>query len=141
MGPSLLVQCDNAIDLSRTLVRQWLTRFMFKGEHDAEGKADAVAQYLGQHSNFKSHGRCVRLETLTGRNLGLKLSSLRTDRDLYQKVWSLYCGLDVIFAASLIFKIFYSSKDQGLARAQAVQQFFVPQGMPAPPGGLPPSPR
>ncbi len=32
MGPSLLVQCDNAIALSKTLVKQWLTRFMFEGE-------------------------------------------------------------------------------------------------------------
>jgi hypothetical protein len=64
MGPSLLVQCDNAINLSKELVRQWLTRFMFKGDPDAATKAEAVAAFLGQHSNFKSHGRRIRIEDL-----------------------------------------------------------------------------
>jgi hypothetical protein len=56
MGPSLLVQCDNAIELSKTLVRQWLSRYMFDGDSESEKKANEVTEYLGAHSNFKSHG-------------------------------------------------------------------------------------
>src|SRR5271155_4796595 len=50
MGPSLLVQCDNAVELSKTLVCQWLTRFMFRDDPEAATKAAAVASFLGQHS-------------------------------------------------------------------------------------------
>jgi hypothetical protein len=139
MGPSLLVQCDNAIDLSKTLVKQWLTRFMFKGEPNSEAMADAVAEYLGQHSNFNSHGRCIRMSALLQRNLGLKISSLRTDGDLHNKVWALYCGLDVLFSMSGSLKLFYNSNDDGLIRAQAVQQLLVPGAGPKGPGGQPPN--
>ncbi|MGA2267447.1 MAG: serine protease [Bryobacteraceae bacterium] len=141
MGPSLLVQCDDAINLSKTLVKQWLTRFMFKGDSDAEAKADAVAEYLGQHSNFKSHGRCIRLRALLEKNFGLKISSLRSNREFHQKVWGLYCGIDAVFAASGIFKVFYNSNDQALVRAQTVPQIIIPSGMPLPPGVRPPNVR
>lgn len=133
MGPSLLVQCDNAIALSKTLVKQWLTRFMFEGDTEAEEKASAVADYLGQHSNFKSHGRCIRLADLTAKNLGLKLSLLNGDPGLQTKVWATYCALDVIFAGTGIFKLFFNSNEQALVRAHSGQQFLVPsRGIPQP---------
>jgi hypothetical protein len=141
MGPSLLVQCDDAINLSKTLVKQWLTRFMFRGEPDAEARADAVAEYLGQHSNFKSHGRCIRLAALSESQLGLKISSLRSDRQLHEKVWGLYCGIDAVFSASGIYKIFYNSKDQAVVRMQVFQQISIPLGAPVPPGIQPPKTR
>ncbi len=117
MGPSLLVQCDNAIELSRTLVRQWLTRFMFNGDPDAAQKAEAVASFLGQHSNFKSHARGVRLKDLQA--LGLKVESIRTSPDLYKKVWEVYCAVDVVLASTGIFKLFFNSHEDALVRAQA----------------------
>lgn len=125
MGPSLLVQCDNAITLSKTLVQQWLTRFMFAGDANVQTKAKAVADYLGQHSNFKSHGRCIRRSDLVAQNLGLKLTELEGDKDLYDKVWAVYCGLDVVFGATGIYKMFYNSDDQAMIRAQAVQQVLA----------------
>jgi hypothetical protein len=128
MGPSLLVQCDNAITLSKTLVKQWLTRFMFKGQPEAESKADTVAEYLSQHSTFKSHARCIRLADLRANNLSLKVSSLRENREFHEKVWRLYCAIDVVFNTSGIYKLFYNSNDDALARVQTVQaiQALVP---------------
>lgn len=124
MGPSMLIQCDSAIELSKTLVRQWLTRFMFSGDPEGERKADAVASFLGQHSNFKSHARCIRLKELQERNFGLKVFSARTPNELHRKIWDVYCAIDVIFAGSGIFKIFYNSKEEGMVRA--VQPAFAP---------------
>lgn len=116
MGPSMLIQCDNAIELSKALVRQWLTRFMFSGDPDATEKADAIASYLGQHASFKSHGRCIRLKQLEEQNLGLKVTSARTSAELHRKIWDVYCAIDVIFAATPIFKLFYNSKEDSIAR-------------------------
>lgn len=127
MGPSLLVQCDNAIDLSTTLVRQWLTRFMFKGDSDAGHKADAIAKFLGQHSSFKSHGRCIRLRQLQDQGLGLKISSTRAQPDLHRKIMDVYAAIDVIFASTGAFKIFFNSKEDSLLRA--LQQFGLPPGI------------
>jgi hypothetical protein len=127
MGPSLLVQCDNAIALSKLLVKQWLIRFMFRDDENAEAKATAVADYLSQHSNFKSHGRGVRHSDLAAKNLSLKIYDLDAgDKELQRKIWAIYCAVDVIFGATGIYKLFYNSADHALIRAQAVQQLFVP---------------
>jgi hypothetical protein len=123
MGPSMLVQCDNAIALSKTLVAQWLKRFMFHGDADAETKAELIADYLSQHSTFKSHGRCIRLSDFNAKNFGLKVNNMDNDQKFKEKVWALYCAIDVIFAATGIYKLFYNSKDQALVRAQAPQGF------------------
>lgn len=123
MGPSLLVQSDNAIALSKTLVARWLKRFMFAGDPAADTKSAAIADYLSQHSAFKSHSRCIRLEDLTSANLGLKISSLESDKDFKNKVWALYCAIDVVFAGTGIYKLFYNSRDQALVRA--AQQLMV----------------
>jgi len=131
MGPSMLIQCDNAIELSRTLVGKWLVRFMFKGDADAEGKAEAVANFLGQHSTFKSHGRSIRLKQLQELGQGLKIASMRDDPELHSKIWSVYCAIDVIFSMSGIFKIFFNSKEDAHVRA-AQTAMFVPK----PPGQI-----
>ena len=57
MGPSLLVQCDNAISLSKDLVREWLAKYMFAGVKTGKKKASMVVNYLGNHKKFKSHAR------------------------------------------------------------------------------------
>src|SRR5204863_5967630 len=38
-GPALLIQCKNALDLSESLTKDWLTRYTFKGEKNAAQKA------------------------------------------------------------------------------------------------------
>jgi hypothetical protein len=131
MGPSLLVQRDNAITLSKTLVKQWLIRFMFAGDPEAETKAGAVSEYLSQHSNFKSHGRCIRRPDLEAQNFGLKLVDIASNKDLNDKIWDLYCGMDVVFGATGIYKMFFNSNDQAVIRAQVIQQ-VIQQVKPAP---------
>lgn len=131
MGPSLLVQCDNAITLSKTLVKQWLVRFMFAGDPQADAKAEAVSEYLGQHSNFKSHGRCIRRSDLVAQNLGLKLVDITSNKDLHDKIWDLYCGIDVVFGATGIYKMIFNSNDQAVIRAQVIHQ-VIQQVKPVP---------
>jgi hypothetical protein len=127
MGPSLLVQCDNAILLSRTLVREWLTRFMFNGDPAAGQKSDNVANFLGQHSNFKSHARGVRLKQLQEQNFGLKVESIRTHPTVYKKIWDVYCAVDVIFASTSIFKIFFNSQEDVHVRVLQALAFQMPK--------------
>jgi serine dehydrogenase proteinase len=131
MGPSLLVQCDNAIELSRELVRKWLTRFMLAGDPGADIKAAAVSAFLGQHSNFKSHARSIKLGQLQG--FGLKISNSRTiSEDLHLKIWDVYCAIDVTFAATGLFKLFYNSKEDSIARVAQTMQMQMPVQKPNP---------
>jgi hypothetical protein len=154
MGPALLVQCDNAIELSKQLVREWLRKYMFKGEPDAAAKSDRVATYLSAHSTFRSHARRIKLEQLAAENLELKVTNLRDcPNDLHTKVWEVYCMLDLLFANIPIYKIFYNSLDDAMIRTAGVPGMPVlveplPPGfpgtppMPGPPGpAAPPAPQ
>lgn len=45
-GPALIVQCENAIALSKTLLTEWLERYMFSGDTDAAEKAKNILENL-----------------------------------------------------------------------------------------------
>lgn len=137
MGPALLVQCDNAIELGKRLVTEWLTRFMFKGVADGPARAKAAADYLATHGNFNSHARPVQIEHLS--SFGLSLINLRTQAPLFARVWEAYCVMDLIFANTPIYKIFYNSMHEAMVR-QIPQQIVLP-GLPFQPGQPPPGPQ
>jgi hypothetical protein len=135
MGPALLVQCDNAINLSKRLVEDWLTEYMFRAVPDGRDKAKRVADFLGSHKNFMSHGRRVRLQDLENPAFGLAIRNLRQDAGLYAAVWRTFCALDITFAHTAIYKVFYNSLGDGMVRqAQQGIQFFggLPPGIPVP---------
>ncbi len=56
-GPGLLIECKNAIALSRKLVADWLAQYMLKGQKRASHRASIVARSLADHKEYKSHGR------------------------------------------------------------------------------------
>jgi len=145
MGPALLVQCDNAIALSKRLVTEWLSQYMLKGVTDGAKKAAAVAEFLGSHATFKSHGRRIKLEHLSDPKFELKLTNLRSDREFYARVWEVYCTMDVTFANAPISKLFYNSLDDCMVRIGGGQQMIFRQQIPIPspvaPGPQPPAPQ
>ena len=69
-APSLLVECENFIGLSKRLVTEWMTNFMFKGEKNAKTKAKKIANYLTNEKNTLSHARRIDAELL--KKLGVK---------------------------------------------------------------------
>lgn len=123
LGGGILVQCDNHIELSKKLVREWLARWMFRADNDREEKATKVAEYLGTHANFKTHVRRVKLEQL--QPLGLRVSNLRDDRDLYGRIWELHCAMDITLTNTVVYKLFYNSAGAGIVRQHGQQQFGI----------------
>lgn len=55
-GPDLLATCTNASDLSKTLVTEWLTRYMLKSDPNAAVKATAIGVWLADHGHFAGCG-------------------------------------------------------------------------------------
>jgi len=143
LGPGILVQCDNAIDLSKELVTDWLTKYMFRADEDGATKAKKVSDFLSAHSQFKSHARRIKLQHLD--SFGLNLKNLRKHPALYKAVWELHCAIDVILSNTPMYKIFYNSDNLGMARFSGMLagppvQFMIP-GPIAPPGQPPPQQR
>lgn len=153
LGPGLLAQCDNAETLAKNLVIAWLTKYMCRADSNCTEKAKAVAEYLSNHKEFKSHGRRVKLEQL--RRFELAVFNLRDNPTFYQAVWELYCMLDIMLTNTPAFKIFYNSANTAMVRnnvqgggIQLIPMPQLPQPLklaptPAPSGAavsLPPAP-
>jgi hypothetical protein len=117
LGPGILIQCDNAIELSKQLVIDWLTKYMFRADKDGPTKAKKVAEYLSAHSEFKSHDRRIKMEHLAP--YGLNLQNLRKQPKLYEAIWQLHCAIDVVLSNTSIYKIFYNSKAVAMVRQSA----------------------
>lgn len=117
LGPSLLVDCQHAIDLSTTLVKTWLRAYMFNGDPNAQQKADDIATFLADHAQFKSHGRPVKIPELLQH--GARVTDLRSNPALYLVVDELYCCLDIFLGNSLVYKMFENSTGGALIRQSA----------------------
>ncbi len=85
-GPALLVRCQDQIDFGKELVENWLSRYMFNGEQTP--KPAMIAEYLSNHSNFKTHGK--HINAIKALELGLKIEMLEDNQDLQDKVLSAF---------------------------------------------------
>ena len=130
-GPDLLITCGNATELSKKLVREWLTSYMFRAEPDGAQRAEYIANWLADHRHFMTHGRPISRQTAEDR--GLKIIKLEADGDLQDAVLSVYHATSHTFAMSGAVKII--ENQLGKAYLDVVQQMMV-MGPPAPlPGG------
>jgi hypothetical protein len=136
-GPDLLATSLNASDLSKTLVAEWLTKYMFKADQDGGRKADEIASWLGDHSVFKTHGRPISLAVAKQHNL--KIMELEADQVLQDAVLSIFHAVTYTFLGTGAVKII--ENHLGKAYLQMVQ--MMQMGMPLfqqPPTGLPQQP-
>lgn len=87
-GPALIVRCNLAEELARTLVGEWLEKYMLAGAPDAKAKAVEIASKLADHASFKSHGRGI--DRAKAIELGLKIELLEADPDARDLVLSIF---------------------------------------------------
>jgi len=85
-GPALLVRCQDQIDFGKELVGNWLKAYMFKDE-DATFP-DKIADYLSDHSNFKTHGKHINIEK--AKEIGLMIEQLEDNQEFQDKVLSAF---------------------------------------------------
>lgn len=93
MGPSLLVQCENARQLGQQLVINFMTQYMFAGDAMAQSKADGIASALSDYNRWLSHGRKVDLTTL--QRLNVKAISLANDPSLLTLIDEIWAAVDL----------------------------------------------
>lgn len=138
-GPSLLVDCQHAIDHSKSLVTGWLKAYMFAGDADADTKAAAISDYLSEHSQFLSHGRPIKIDDLIAK--GVKVSDTASTPSLAAAVTELYCCMDILFGNSPAYKVFENSAGDALVRQGGMMLPVVaPPAIPVPPQAPPPQP-
>ena len=140
-GPALLVQCQLATKLSQSLVTDWLTRYMFRGDPNAAQKADRIASALANHANFMSHGRFISRDQ--AKAMGLVIDDLEADQSLQDAVLSVFHATthSLGTAATKIIenhlgKSFIKLQQQQVLRLPAMAPFPIP----VPPFAMPPVP-
>ncbi len=131
-GPGLLVECKNAIALSRRLVRDWLANYMFKGMKRASYKAAFVAKRLAAHQDHKRHAR--HLDRDDCKNMGLVIDDLEQDQTLQDLVLSVFHASTLTFTVTPAVKII--ENQNGKAFIKMSGRIMIQQ---PPPGNPPPS--
>ena len=138
-GPGFLQECHNAIELSETLVTNWLSNYMFNGEPDAPEKARKIAKWLADHNNFNSHSRPVWREQLLELDASMKVRLLQeAGRDFDDAVMALYWAVDVTFNDTDAIKLI--EHRNGSAYIQLLRPAVVGPPIPLPPPPSPPPP-
>jgi hypothetical protein len=129
-GPSILVECQNHLDLSRRLVRTWLEQYMFTGEPDANNHAVEIADWLANDEHHLSHSRRIGIDDLLGK--GMKVIDMRADAALREAVRQLHLILMVTFQGTGAYKIFENSEGFILSQGVAVQPVTPTATTPSP---------
>lgn len=87
-GPDLLIQCKNACEMSRSLVKDWLMAYMFRDYPNRENTASGIADWLSDHAQFKSHGRHIPRSEVVRRGLLVEeLEQNQLTQDLFLSVF------------------------------------------------------
>lgn len=119
-GPSFLVECENAISLSKELVSQWLVNYMFKGDADALDKAKAIAEKLSDHNSMLSHGR--PLDCATIRSYGLKVDELEANQEFQDAVLSTFHATMHTFNFTPVVKIIENNTGKAYVKTMPINQ-------------------
>lgn len=86
--PTLVGECEKAIQWAREMVREWLLTGMLRGRSDTQRIADGIINELSDHALTKSHDR--HLSAPRCRELGLEIEMLEDDDALQDLVLSVH---------------------------------------------------
>lgn len=83
-----LTECQQAIDLSQLLAKDWLKTGMFADSKQATKKAEHVVAALNNHQDTKAHARHIDAEQ--AKKIGLKIVDLEADNTLQDLVLTVH---------------------------------------------------
>ena len=119
-APALLVECENYIDLSQTLVSSWLEKYMFANDAKAKEKAKKIALHLANEKNFLSHAR--RIDVAELEKIGVKIQRINDEKAKIQDaVKQLHLAVMATLDATDAVKIFENSEGDVLIRMLNIQ--------------------
>jgi hypothetical protein len=121
--PTLIGECEKAIQWSNDMVREWLVRGMLAQHPNRDAKAAEIVAELSDHALTKSHAR--HLSAAKCASMGLNVSMLEDDPRLQDAVLTVHHACVHTLAATPAFKMIENHK--GVAFLQMAQQQLVLQ--------------
>ena len=101
--PTFLLECAQAIEMSRQMVTTWLSRNMLSSHANPDEKAAQVLDVLADHAHSKTHARHLSIETC--QSIGLNVEVLEDDPKLQDLVLTIHHAFMHTFARSPAIKI------------------------------------
>jgi hypothetical protein len=116
--------CQTTLNLSREKVAQWLSLYMFRNEPDSQTKSNAIANWLGNAKEHKTHGRPITIQPATEH--GLKVEALENNQEFQEAVLSVFHASMVTFQVTPCVKMVENHRGQGLYTQVQLQAIQVP---------------
>ena len=105
--PTFFGICNNAIEASKKMVKQWLKRSMLADETDEN--IDSTVDYLADYHSHLQHNTRLPANELRNKTC-LKIASLEDDQELQENVLSLYHCYQITASQTNICKIIENQK-------------------------------
>jgi len=129
----LLEICETSLKLAEELVSEWLKKYMFEGEKDELAKE--ISGHFLEHDDHKSHARPIAISK--AKEWKLDVEDMRENKELRDKVWKLYCAIELFFDRSAAVKLYENAYGTSL-----MKNFPQPQViLKAPPPNMPQQPQ
>lgn len=132
----ILEICEDAIKLSEELVQEWIAKYMFEGKKEKEELAKEISGHFLEHDDHKSHARPITISK--AKEWKLDVEDMRENKDLRDKVWKLYCAIELFFDRSAAVKLYENAYGTSLMKNFPQPQVIL-QG--PPPAAHPQSPQ
>jgi len=142
--PGELLSIKNSLEFAKDLVTQNLKKYKFRNwmitetrrevvtPERRQARAEEIADKLANHSEWRSHGRSIKRETLV--NLGLKIINIEENERLSEIVHRIHVVLRLLFDSSSVFKIFMDANSS--IRRHAVERQDANIAPPVPPDAI-----
>ena len=130
----LLELCDDSEKLSKTLVTEWLKRYMFKGQKNVSQKIRRAVEYFSNYDQHLLHARPLSLTKLEKFGLNIRFA----DADLQELLWEAHILLNGFFSSTPFVKLYENSRDLSWGKQIQTVNFglplqqILPQPQPAP---------
>lgn len=127
--PTIIGECNKAIQWSNRIVENWLVSGMFAGRGDAMKCAKRVTRELGSHALTLSHSRHMSIDQMA--KLGVKVTPLEKDNDLQDAVLSVHHACILTLTGTGAVKLIENHR--GTTFANVAQTVAVPASAAATP--------
>lgn len=119
ISPGELGHITNSLEFAKDLVSDWLVKYKFKNWIETETnknivddeyrkkRADEIASKLCNHTEWRTHGRSLKIEDLKE---VLKIERIDEDTNLSDIVYRIKTLIRLIFNSSTTYKIFFHSE-------------------------------
>lgn len=122
----LLTMCDTTLTLAREKVCEWLSTYMLKNDDARDAKSAAIAEWLGNAKEHKTHGRPITIQQ--AREKGLTVECLEDDQELQERVLSVFHAVMVTFQVTGCVKMVENHNGKGVYTTMQIAAVAIPSG-------------